>query len=106
MTKRAKFRRKFDTEFKVQAVKMILEDHLPVVEVAKRLNINQTQLHNWKQEFLEEGKNAFPGQGNLKKAEEELRQLRKRLADAEEERDILKKAVAIFSQTRDRDTDS
>ncbi len=42
MTKKQKFRRKFDKEFKVQAIKMILEDHFPVVEIAERLKLNQT----------------------------------------------------------------
>jgi len=40
---------------------------------------------------------AFPGKGRLKPHEEELRLLKKQLRDAEEERDILKKALAIFS---------
>ncbi len=41
---------------------------------------------------------AFPGKGHLKPQDEELRRLRKKLADVEEERDILKKALAIFSK--------
>jgi transposase len=99
MTKRPKFRRKFDKAFKLNAIKMVLEDEIPVVEVAKRLEINQTQIHKWKQEFEEAGKEAFPGKGHQSSAEEEICRLKKRLADAEEERDILKKAVSIFSKT-------
>lgn len=106
MVKRPKYRRKFDKEFKMQAIKMILEEHLPVVEIAKRLNINQTQIHNWKQEFQTHGPDSFPGKGRQTPEEEENRQLRKRLADAEEERDILKKALAIFSKTPGGNTNS
>lgn len=99
MVKKPKFRRKFDKEFKLQAVKMVLEDEIPVVEVAKRLEVNQVQIHKWKQEYAAAGKEAFPGKGHQSSAEEEIRRLTKRLADAEEERDILKKAVSIFSKT-------
>lgn len=98
MANRKDIRRRFDREFKVQAVKMVLEEGLPVVEVAKRLNVNQTQVHNWKQEYLTTGDEAFPGKGQQRSEENEIKRLKKKLADAEEERDILKKAVAIFSK--------
>jgi transposase len=42
--------------------------------------------------------NAFPGTGHLKPADEELRRLKRQLEDVTEERDILKKALAIFSK--------
>ncbi len=46
MVKRPKYRRKFDKEFKMQAIKMILEEHLPVVEIVKRL---KDRCRNFKQ---------------------------------------------------------
>ena len=98
--------RKFDKEFKLQAVKMVLEEHLPVNEVARRLNVSENQIHAWKQTFKESGPSSFPGKGHQSIDSEEVRQLKKRLADAEEERDILKKAVAIFSKTREGNTNS
>jgi transposase len=97
-------RRKFDREFKLQAVKMVLEEHLPVNEVARRLNVSENQIHAWKQTFKESGPVAFPGKGHLAIEADEIRQLKKRLADAEEERDILKKALGIFSKTREGST--
>jgi transposase len=106
MTKKYQPRRKFDKEFKLQAVKMVLEEHLPVYEVARRLNISETQLHTWKQTYKESGPDSFPGKGHQSAEAEELRKLKKRLADAEEERDILKKALAIFSKTRGESTNS
>jgi transposase len=106
MAKKYQPRRKYDREFKVQAVKMVLDEHLPVYEVARRLNISENQLHAWKQAYQETGPDAFPGKGHQSPEAEELRQLKKRLADAEEERDILKKALAIFSKTRAEDTHS
>lgn len=100
MVKRHKFRRKFDKAFKLQAVKMVVDEGIPVIEVAKKLEVNQVMIHRWKQEYDELGeKDSFPGKGHQSEAEEEIRRLKKQLADAEEERDILKKAVAIFSKT-------
>lgn len=100
MVKKHKFRRKFDKAFKLQAVKMVLDEGVPVIEVAKKLEVNQVQIHKWKQEYETAGeKDAFPGKGHQSAAEEEIRILKRKLADAEEERDILKKAVSIFSKT-------
>jgi transposase len=55
-----------------------------------------------KRELNEENVRAFPGHGNPR--DEELTRLRKELADVKMERDILKKAVAIFSKPGDRNT--
>ena len=41
---------------------------------------------------------AFPGKGKLKPEEEEIRRLRKEFEEMREERDILKKALAVFSR--------
>lgn len=102
MAPKRQFRRKFDPEFKIRAVKMVLEENLPIVEVARRLEVHQGQIIKWKNEYLQAGEQeAFPGKGHQKSQEEELKRLRKELADAQEERDILKKALAIFSKTRD-----
>ena len=49
---------------------------------------------------MEDREHAFPGKGRMKPHEEELMKLRKKLADVEEEREILKKALAIFSKHR------
>ena len=44
------------------------------------------------------GTSAFPGSGNLKAEDEEMRKLRKQLADLKEENEILKKAAAYFAK--------
>jgi transposase len=63
-------------------------------------------LHRWIREYNSDNQHSFPGLGNLKEPDEEIRQLRKQLADAKEERDILKKALAIFSKENHRGTSS
>jgi transposase len=91
-------RRKFDAEFKREAVRLITSGGRKAFEVARDLGISDNLLHRWKQQYLEDPAQAFPGKGRLKPDEEELRRLKRQLADVTEERDILKKAVAIFSK--------
>ena len=55
-------------------------------------------LRRWKKQFEESGERAFPGEGRAR--DEELARLRRDLRRVTEERDILKKAVAIFSEPR------
>jgi len=91
-------RRKFDREFKVETVRLITERGMSLAQVARDLDIHENVLRKWKNQYLEDVQNAFPGKGRLKPEEEELRRLKRELADVKEERDILKKAVAIFSK--------
>ena len=91
-------RRKYDRAFKIAAVKLVTEKGTPVAEAARNLGIHENLLHKWKNQYLKDTAEAFPGKGNLKPQDEEMRRLKKKLADVEEERDILKKALAIFSK--------
>lgn len=91
-------RRRYDKQFKVDAVRLITENGRRATEVARDLGIHVNLLYLWKKQLAEDPEYAFPGHGRLKPADEELRQLRRKLADVEEERDILKKALAIFSK--------
>ena len=91
-------RRKYDREFKFEAVRLVTDGSHPVSEVARDLGIHENLLYNWRRKYLDDTVHAFPGKGHLKPADEELRQLKKELTDVKEERDILKKALAIFSK--------
>ena len=93
-----KGRRTFDKEFKKEVVSLVTKKGRMVSEVARDLDIHPNVIHRWKREYLEDIADAFPGKGYMKPEEEELRKLKKRLVDVTEERDILKKALAIFSQ--------
>ena len=92
--------RKYDREFKLSAVKLYREGGKSLEKVAADLGIPMTTLAAWVKEFREQGEKSFPGSGTLKPCNEELFLLRKELADMRQERDILKKAVAIFSKTK------
>ena len=93
-----KKRRQYTKEFKIEAVRLIIEEGRPISDVARELGTAQSLLHRWKKKS-EEGKiDPFPGKGRLSPEDEELRRLRRENERLRMERDILKKAVAIFSE--------
>jgi len=69
------------------------------------LGISANVLSRWKRQMTDDPAFAFPGKGYLKPVDEELRRLKKELRDVTEERDILKKALAIFSKHPDTNED-
>jgi transposase len=95
-----KKRKRYDRAFKVEAVRLVREEGRSVASVARDLGIGENLLHRWKQQFVQQGDTAFVGTGNLSPEQAELRRLRRQLADVTEERDILKKAIAVFSDRR------
>jgi len=90
-------RRKFSREFKLEAVRMLAAGGRGLAAVARDLEVRPDMLRRWKRQLEEDPAQAFPGKGNLKADEEEVRRLRRDLDRVKEERDILKKALAIFS---------
>ncbi len=87
-------KKRFDRDFKLSAVKMVTEGGHKASEVARSLGIHPNQLYSWKRKLSDHGDKAFPGKGHLT----ELSALRRQLREVEMERDILKKAVGIFSK--------
>jgi transposase len=77
---------------------MASEPGVTAKEVEKRLGIGQGVLSRWKRQLAQDPLTAFPGKGHLKPADDELRQLKRENERLRRERDILKKAVAIFSE--------
>ena len=93
-----KNRRQFTKEFKIEAVRLVLEGGRRISEVSRELGISEALLGRWKKKY-EEGKiEPFPGKGRLSPEDEELRQLRRENKRLRMEHEILKKAAAIFSK--------
>ena len=93
--------RVFSKEFKEQAVLLTETSGKKLGEIANDLGIGESMLWRWKKELREAGERSFPGQGNRQQGtdlEEEVRRLKQELLDVQMERDILKKALAIFSK--------
>jgi transposase len=89
--------KRYPDEFKVEAVKQVVELGYPVAEVAKRLGITTHSLYAWKKKF---GPDSVE-QTEKVSAEKEIRQLKKELKRVTEERDILKKAAVYFANQPD-----
>jgi transposase len=87
----------YTAEFKLQAVRMILDQRLSVAEVARRLGVGENLLHTWRKAFRQQGEAAFPGHGHPTPADDELRRLRAEVVRLRAERDLLKKAAAYFA---------
>ena len=90
--------RRYDRQFKEEAVRLVIEGKRPVVEVARGLGIHENLLRTWKRKYQEDPSGSFPGKGHLRPEDEEFRRLQKENANLMEEREILKKALAIFSK--------
>ncbi len=95
-----KKRRRFSQEFKIEAVRMVGGQGRDVFDVCQDLEIRPDMLRKWIHKFDKDGSQAFPGSGRMKSEDEEMRRLRREVERLRMERDILKKAVAIFSGQR------
>lgn len=93
-----KKRKIYSGEFKVEAVRLIMEKGYSIAEASRNLGVEYSVLRRWKQELAGDPANAFPGKGRLKPPDEELRRLKRELDRVKEERDILKKALAYFAE--------
>lgn len=92
-------RRQFTKEFKAEAVELAQRSDKTVVQIAMGLGIRPELLYRWRSEYMCAKGQAFPGTGHLHDPkEEDVRRLERELISTQEERDILKKALAIFSK--------
>lgn len=93
MGKRKK--RTYTNEFKLRAVKLCLETDKSDAQIARDLGVQQTTLATWKQKYLKNQQQAFSNNNGSDALGKEIKALKKELFIAKQERDILKKALAI-----------
>ena len=91
-------RRSFSAEFKHEAVKLVLERGVAVSQAARDLGLHENVLRKWVRDAKANGAQAFPGRGKQRPDDAEVSRLRRELAKAQAERDILKKAIAFFAK--------
>ena len=93
-----KVQKVYSKEFKEEAVRLAQTSGKPIAQIARELGISDSAIHGWRRELAEHGQEAFPGKGHQTALEEENRRLRREVERLQQERDILKKAVSIFSR--------
>lgn len=98
MTK--KERKTYTREFKCEAVRLAEESSLPMAQVARQLGIHRNMLANWRKEMAKLDEKDFSGDGAGSTSEEELEKLRQEVKLLRQERDVLKKALAIISREK------
>jgi transposase len=91
-------RRRYSREFKIDAIRRIIEDGQTQQHVARDLGVSANTLAAWKREYLEDREQAFPGNGRQKPDDAELTRLRRENARLKREVEILKKAAAYFAR--------
>jgi transposase len=91
-------RRSFTKEFKLEAVKLITERGVSILQASRDLGLHNTTLGKWVKEFADNPQQAFPGHGQMKPEQAEIERLRKEVVKLKAERDILKKAAAYFAK--------
>jgi transposase len=92
-------RKIYDRAFKEKSVQLSCE-RTNISELARELGVTALQLYKWRKEYEDFGEGSFPVNGNVKQTPEQKRisELERKQKDAEIERDILKKAIGIFSK--------
>jgi transposase len=92
-------RRSYDRQFKIAAVKLVLDDNMSVAGVAKELSIHYNSLYRWISEYEEYGESAFPGHGSaLYNSQYEIKKLKRENEELRSELELLKKYRAFLKQ--------
>lgn len=95
-----KQQQKYSREFKLETIELARTSGKKDSQVERELGLSRGCLYNWRKEVERDGAQAFPGKGRLKPDDEYVRGLERELAIVQQERDILKKALAIFTRSQ------
>lgn len=97
MTKK---QQKYTKEFKVETLELARTSGKSDSQLERELGLSRGCLYTWRKQLERDGEQAFPGKGRLKPDDEYVRSLERELAIVQQERDILKKALAIFTRSQ------
>ena len=93
-------KKSYDAEFKRETVRLADNSERGDSRIERELGLYQGAIRTWRKALRSDPVAAFPGTGHMKPAEEEMRSLRRALEEVRQERDILKKAMVIFTKDR------
>lgn len=102
----SKRRKRYTREFKLEVLHLAENTDKPISHLEQDLGLSVGTIHHWRREVLVDGEEAFPGSGRVTGQAELIRQLRREIKVLREERDILKKAMVVFSHDEQRSTSS
>ena len=97
-------KRTYTRAFKLQALELAKRGQKSIHEIERDLGITPGLLPKWKGRMKVDGAQAFAGKGRRPEDEALIRQLKREVELLRTERDILKKALAIFSVGAERPT--
>lgn len=93
-------RKSYTKEFKVEALRLAETSGKTISQIERELGLPKGSIFRWRAASSRHGAEAFPGKGHLPSSEEQLRCLERENLILREERDILKKAIAVLSPKR------
>ena len=91
-------RKRYSREFKVEAVRLVVERSVSMAQAARDLGVHVNVLRQWVREYRADPQQAFPGVGQQTREDAEVTALRREVVRLKMERDILKKAAAYFAK--------
>lgn len=95
---------RFSAQFKREAVRLLETSDKPITQLALELGVPRNRLYKWRDTLRVQGPDAFRGSGRRSLEQLEIARLKRELADAREENEILKKAKAYFASQPKRGT--
>ena len=101
-----KKRRNYTDAFKREVVRQVETTNKSVSEIGEEYGINPDMIYHWRLKIIRKGEDSFPGKGKLTKKDKEISMTKKKIKALEEENEILKKAISIFTQDRNGGTRS
>jgi transposase len=99
-------RKTYTREFKLEVLHLAENADKPIAHIERDLGLSVGTIHHWRRQLLVDGEEAFPGSGRMTGQAEVIRRLKRELKVTREERDILKKAILVFSSGEKGSTSS
>lgn len=93
----------YTKEFKIEICKLVIEEQLKPMIVAKQFGLHHVMIYRWVEEYQTYGEQAFLGKGHLQPEDAKMKQLQKELERLQQENEILKKAAAYFAKAKQQD---